>query len=105
MPKDTISGSPCAAFVNQNSDAFIKSARLLGGPESERRAIRLINDLSFGQPIAAKQNRELNALEDLLSLRHVDNPDRDETAYFIAIDPVSPQVDMICCLLDRLQAA
>lgn len=78
---------------------------MLGGPIAERRVLRLINELSFVQPITTKLKRELDALEGLLSLRHVANPDREEAGYFAMIHPASRDVDRICSLLDRLQTA
>ncbi len=105
MPKDTTSVSPWSVFVNENSDALVRSALLLGGPIAERRVLRLINELSYGQSITTKVKRELDALEDLLSLRHVDNPDREEAGYFAMIHPASRDVDRICSLLDRFQTA
>ncbi len=105
MPKDTISVSPWSVFVNENSDALLRSALLLGGPIAERRVLRLINELSVGQPITTKLRRELDVLEDLLSLRHVDNPDREEAGYFAMIHPASRAADSICDLLEKLQTA
>ncbi|NDR59556.1 hypothetical protein [Aliiruegeria sabulilitoris] len=105
MPKDLFSLSPWSVFVNENSDALVSSARLLGGPIAERRVLRLINELSFGQRISTKVKRELDALEDLLSLRHVDNPDREAAGYFAMIHPASREADRICDLLEKLQTA
>ena len=53
--------------------------------------------------LTRRHHRELDALEDLLSLRHVHDEDRIEAARFAAIDPCDPAVEEICMLLDGLQ--
>lgn len=50
-------------------------------------------------------NRQLDMLEDLLALRHVDDPERIEAERFAMIDPESPVVEEICLLLDGLREA
>ena len=105
MPKDIASPSPCAGFIVANCAALACAARLLGGQAALMRAQRLIEDFSLAPPLTRRLNRELDALEDLLALRHVHDFDRVEAAQFSKIDPLDPAVEEICQLLDGLRAA
>src|SRR6056297_3733010 len=105
MPKDIFSPSPCAGFIVGNCAALASAAHLLGGPAALQRVQRLIDDLSLAPPLTRRLNRELDALDDLLALRHVHDFDRVEAAQFSKIDPLDPAVEEVCQLLDGLRAA
>lgn len=105
MPKGYFMPSPCASFVVANCAALTCAAVLPGGPDVERRTKRLVDDLSLAPPMTRRLRRELDALEDLLSLRHVNDPDRIEAERFAQIDPENPVVVQICLLLENLRAA
>ena len=48
--------------------------------------------------------RELEALHALLTLTHVGDPERDECAFFAALDPADPVVEEICLIADALES-
>ncbi|MHA7876916.1 hypothetical protein [Roseivivax sp.] len=102
MPKDIFSPSPCASFIVANRAALASAAHLLGGPAASKRVQCLVGDLSLALPLTRRLNRELDALEDLLALRHAHDLDRVEAARFNRIDPLDPAVEEICQLLDGL---
>ena len=56
-------------------------------------------------PLSRRLNLALDAIEDLLSLRHVDDPDRIEAERFAAIEPEHPVVAELCLLLEGLRTA
>lgn len=105
MPRDLLKPSPLAGFVVANCAALTSAAALLGGADSERRVKALVDEFSMAPPLSRRLNRALDALEDLLGLRHVDDPDRIEAARFAAIDPDNPVVAELCLLLEDLRAA
>ena len=105
MPKDIFSPSPCAGFIIGNCAALAAAAHLLGGAAALRRVLRLIDDLSLAPPLTRRLDRELDALEDLLALRHVHDPSRVEAARFNRIEPLNPAVEEICDLLEGLRDA
>ncbi len=105
MPKDLFMPSLCAGFVVANCTALTCAAALLGGPDAERRTKLLVDDLTLSPPLTRRLRREFDGLEDLLSLRHVDNLDRIEAERFAQIDPEHPVVADICLLLEGLRAA
>ena len=105
MPKDIFSPSPCAGFIVGNCAALASAADLLGGTAALQRVQRLIDDLSLAPSLTRRLNRELDALEDLLALRHVHDLDRVEAARFSRIEPFDPAVEEICELLEGLRDA
>jgi len=105
MPKDLFSPSPLSQFIVANCSALTSSASLLGGPETEQRVKVLVDELTLAPAVSRRLNRALDALEDLLSLRHVDDLDRVEAARFAMIDPEHPAVEEVCLLLEGLRAA
>ncbi len=105
MPRDFLSIPGHATFLVENAEALCCASELLGGKKAERRTRRLINEVGMAAPMTQWLRRELDALEDLLALRHVDDFDREEAEYFAMIDPASPVVEEICLLLDGLRDA
>ena len=105
MPRDFCFTPPHTAFIVTNAAAICSSASLLGGPVAEARVHRLIDDVSLASPLTSRMERELNALEDLLSLENVQDIDSVEAEHFARIDPCAPVVEDICLLLDGLRQA
>ncbi|WP_051371910.1 hypothetical protein [Leisingera aquimarina] len=105
MPRDFLSATPHTAFIVANAAALCSATALLGGPAAEARVQRLVDDLCLTPSMTPRICRELDALEDLLSLEHVHDPDRVEAEHFALIDPTDPVVDEICLLLDGLREA
>ena len=105
MPRDFCFTPPHTAFILANATAICSSASLLGGPVAEARVHRLIDDVSLASPLTSQMERELDALEDLLSLENVQDMDSVEAEHFARIDPCAPVVEEICLLLDGLRQA
>jgi hypothetical protein len=105
LPRDFLSAPFHTPYILANASAICSAAALLGGRAAEGRAQRLIDDLCLASSSTPRICRELDALEDLLSLEHVHDPDRVEAEHFALIDPMDPAVDEICLLLDGLREA
>lgn len=105
MPRDFCFTPPHTAFVLANAAAICSSASLLSGPIAEARVHRLIDDVSLASPLTSRLQRELDVLEDLLSLENVQDLDSVEAECFALIDPSDPVVEEICLLLDGLRQA
>lgn len=105
MPRDLFIPSPCIEFVVTHCAALACAAALLGGPGAERRVRQLVDDLTRVPLLTPRLERELDAIEDLLALHHVDDFDRIESERFMQIDPVDPVVEEICLLLEGLREA
>ncbi|GAA6202956.1 hypothetical protein [Aquicoccus sp. SU-CL01552] len=105
MPRDLFIPSPCSEFVVTHCAALACAAALLGGSGAERRVRLLVDDLNRTPLLTPRLKRELDAIEDLLALRHVHDVDRLEAERFMQIDPADPAVEDICLLLDGLRAA
>lgn len=96
---------PLRALVAQRDDALINFASLLAGPRGARLAAAIADEVPRAPVITRRQHRLLLELLDILSLEHVDNPDRDECHRFARIDPADPVVAEICLLTDELREA
>lgn len=105
MPRDFCFTPPHTAYILANVAGICSSASLLGGPVAEARVHRLIDDLSLASPLNSRLKRELDFLEDLLSLEQVQDFDSVEAERFALIDPSDPVVEEICLLLDGLREA
>jgi hypothetical protein len=105
MPRDFFFTPPHTAFILANAAAICSSASLLGGPVAEARVHRLIDEASLASPLNSRLERELDALENLLSLENVQDFDSVEAERFALIDPSDPVVEEICLLLDGLRHA
>lgn len=105
MPRDFCFTPPHSAFILGNAAAICSSAALLGGSAAEARVHRLIDDVSLATPLTSRMERELDALENLLSLENVQDMDSVEAERFARIDPSDPVVEEICLLLDGLRQA
>ncbi len=105
MPRDFCLTPPHTAFILANAAAICSSASLLGGSVAEARVHRLIDDVSLASPLTSRLERELDALENLLSLENVQDFDSVEAERFALIDPSDPVVEEVCLLLDGLRYA
>ncbi|GGF85821.1 hypothetical protein SAMN05216376_1277 [Mameliella alba] len=105
MPKDVFFPSPSAEFLVAHCSALDNATFILGGAAAQKRFRRLLDDVTASPLLTRRANRELDAIEDLLSLRYVHDDERVEAECFAAIDPCSPIVEDICALLEGLQSA
>jgi hypothetical protein len=105
MPRDYQFTPRHVDFILSNAGALCSAAALLGGDTAEERVKRLADDMCIASPVTRSMNRQLDILEDLLALTHVDDPERLEAERFAMIDPKSPVVEEICLLLDGLREA
>jgi hypothetical protein len=103
MPNYLSPASSTACFVADHADQILKAAHMLGGTTAARRFALLVQDLGEALAPNRRLERELDALETLLSLRHLDDPDNTGSSLFATIDPADPVVEEICALLDALQ--
>ena len=99
-------------FLLVHSEALQNAALLLGGKPELKAASELIDDICTTAVLTRRLEKGLLRLLDLLTLRHVHDPERPESAYFADIDPGAPYVEDICLLtetyidvLSRLDAA
>lgn len=90
------------AFVDQHRDGLLNAAALLGGCRGARLAQTVIDGLDQTATPSQRVMRALSELCNLLRLKHVDDLDREEAAYFAAIDPADACVEEICLLSDGL---
>jgi hypothetical protein len=93
---------PLRAFFDQQQDALLNAAALLGGCGGVKLARAVIEGLADPAVPSQRVLRALHDLRDLLTLEHVHAPDREEAAHFAAIDPADPCVAEICLLADGL---
>ena len=105
MPKDLLEPSPLAAFIVANCAALTSAAALLGGSKAERRMNALVDEFTLAPVVTRRLNRTLDALENLLSLRLVDDLETVEAERFARLDPEHPAVEEICLLLEGLRMA
>lgn len=92
-------------FVEVHDEALQNASLLLGGQPALTRTQSVLDDIR-NQPVLTRRIiRGIAALHDLLTLRHVGDPDRDESEYFARLDPALSQVEEICLLADGLADA
>ncbi len=89
-------------FFAEHGAALCKASELLGGSSAERRCLALLLSLAEDRALRGKHIQDLIETHRLLTLQHVGNPDRIETALFACIDPLDPRVHDLCLLADRL---
>lgn len=90
------------SWLSDNADALMNASQLLGGVRAARRTARLLDDLRRQPALNTRVRRELRALRDLLTLEHVDDPNREDGAFFAQIDPADPIVYDLCMLQEGL---
>lgn len=101
----SIAPSPLQNFLSNYSNALTHAARLLGGSRGAKLVADLMDDLQRNPSLSRRGMRLAQQILDLLQLEHVGDPDREEAAYFAAIDPCDPVVSEICLLSDGFAAA
>lgn len=90
-------------FMAVNGDALANAACRLGGSPASGRVVTLLEAIKTGRSLTRSHYRQLRDLHDLLSLQHVGDPDRIETALFAEFEPWSQEVEEICLLTDALE--
>lgn len=90
------------AWLSEHADALLNASQLLGGVRAARRTARLLEDLRREPSLNTRVRRELQALRDLVSLEHVEDPDREECAFFALLNPADPVVYDLCMLKEGL---
>lgn len=92
-------------FAGHHREGLLNAAKLLGG----RTGIRVVHEALEGlasEPVLSRRTWAcLTSLLELLSLEHVHDQHREESARFAAIDPCDPVVEEICALTDGLRDA
>jgi len=88
------------AFFHRHHDNLVAAARALGGDRGVSQVFALIDDLRDARTLTRGLRNQSVALHRLLRLEYVGAPDAEETAYFMEIDILSPEVDDICRLTD-----
>jgi hypothetical protein len=88
---------------DDHSAQIQRAAHLLGGASAARRFTLTIEDMIDAVVPNRRLERELDELDALLSLRHLDCQDAPGASLFATINPISPIVDEICALLDALR--
>lgn len=105
MPRDLYNASPEAQFVISNAEGLKCAAALLGGAAAQKRLCRLIDEIVMSPQPNRRIQRELDAIDDLLSLRYVHDAERIEAELFSKIHPEDPAIEDICLLLEGLRDA
>ncbi len=101
---------PCAdlahvrRFLRDNGARLAKAAHRLGGSAASARVFLLCEAVSHTRRLTQTQRRQLVDLHQTLTLDHVGDPNRIETALFAVIDPESPFVEDCCLLSEKLGA-
>lgn len=89
-----------AAFLHAHASALQNASWILGGENASKRVTALLGDLSEPVSLTRRLARELEWLEQLLTLELTTEIDSVEAASFAAIDPMDPVVSEICLLTD-----
>ncbi|MEX3314638.1 hypothetical protein [Sulfitobacter sp. PS-8MA] len=92
-------------FVEENAEALQNAALVLGGRPWLKRLQCLFETLWTESSLHGRVGREVSALHDLLSLKHVHDPSRPEASYYADLDPASPHVEEISLLANDLREA
>lgn len=92
------------SFIAQHDLDLQHSVLLLGGSPALMRLQRFRQSLTGANGKSLRLARELNWLHDLLSLEHVADIDREESAYFAMIDLDDQAVWAICTLTEAVSA-
>ncbi|UWS78028.1 hypothetical protein N1037_12085 [Phaeobacter sp. G2] len=89
-------------FFREHGDAMLNAAAMLGGPAAHRRCLRLYSNIAESAVLSKALKHELIWLHRLLMLDFVGDPEREETAFFMAVELLDPSVDEVCLVADRL---
>jgi hypothetical protein len=99
--RDDILARVRSLFHDHGHDLAL-AASLLGGPASEARVVACALRIEAARRLDRRSMRDLEAIHRVLSLQHVGNPDKEETAFFSELHPASAAVETICRLTDTL---
>ncbi len=91
-------------FLSKHGTALANAADMLGGADASGRVFFLIAAVRGAERLSRSQCWQLVDLYKLLTLEHVGDPDRIETALFSQIDLESSVVHEICLLTEALEA-
>lgn len=89
-------------FFHDHGEAMLNAAAMLGGPVVHRRCLRLYANIAESTALSKTLKHELVWLHRLVMLNFIENPERDETVFFEALDLLDPRVEMFCLAADRL---
>ncbi|KKM26188.1 hypothetical protein LCGC14_1587300 [marine sediment metagenome] len=107
---DSISANPDPAaplreFADHHRGGLLNAAGLLGGRWGVRLVLDALDGLASEPVLTRRTQTRLMALLELLSLEHVHDQNREESARFAAINPCDPVVEEICALTVGLRDA
>ena len=91
-------------FLSKHGTALANAADMLGGADASGRVFLLIATVREAERLTRAQRWQLFDLYKMLTLEHVGDPDRIETALFNQIDLESSVVHEICLLTEALEA-
>nr|WP_309502371.1 hypothetical protein [uncultured Roseovarius sp.] len=89
-------------FLRDHGLTLAKAAHKLGGPAASARVFLLCEAVRHTRHLTRAQRSQLVESHRLLTLQHVDDPDRVETALFAMINPASAFVEECCLLSEKL---
>ncbi|MGJ8573368.1 MAG: hypothetical protein ACSHXI_22005 [Hoeflea sp.] len=89
-------------FFHTHGEAMLNAAAMLGGPAAHRRCLRLYANIADSAVLSKALKHELVLLHRLVMLDFVGDPEREETARFVALDLLDPRVEEVCLGADRL---
>lgn len=95
----------CVQFIVDHAEALSIAARLIGGPEAEKRFSRLTEQLRNCPVVTRRVAQEIDALERLLSGNREEYSGRTTGCLLDRMDPAGPDREEIRLLLNDLQAA
>ncbi|MBT3139922.1 hypothetical protein KL867_02565 [Ruegeria litorea] len=90
-------------FLQFHSEALQSASLLLGGKPAVKATSALIDDISSAPVLTRRLQQSLVRLHELLSLEHVHDFNRPESAYFADFDPAAPYVEDLCLLAEAFQ--
>ncbi|WP_083101071.1 hypothetical protein [Pseudophaeobacter leonis] len=89
-------------FARFHYEPLQNAALLLAGPFALKRVQTLLDDVLSSATITRRLQVGVVDVHKLLSLYHVNNPDRIEAAYFAEIDMCDPFIEDICLMTEAL---
>ena len=91
-------------FLSKHGTALANAADMLGGADASGQVFIMISAVREAERLTRAQRWQLFDLYKLLTLEHVGDPGRIETALFSQIDLESSVVHEICLLTEALEA-
>lgn len=95
----------CVQFIVDHAEALSIAARLIGGPDAEKRFSHLTEQLRNCPVVTRRVAQEIDALERLLSGNREEYSGPTTGCLLDRIDPAGPEREEFRCLLHELQAA